>query len=301
MKTDKNILIAFILNLAFSIFEFIGGMITNSVAITSDALHDIGDAASIGISYFMEKKSKQPPNDKYTYGYARFSVLGSLIMTTILIFGSALVVTNAIKRLITPVEINYTGMILFSIIGIVVNLAATYVTRGGGSLNQKAVNLHMLEDVAGWFVVLIGAIAMSITKWVFIDAILSICTAMAILISAVSNATVILSVINEKSPKEISVRKLKHHLSEIEGVNDVHHVHVWTIDGYQHYATMHVVTNSDTHKIKNLIRKECKEHGINHVTIETEFVGEQCDAYECSVQESEANKHPTHHHHHHHH
>ena len=79
MKTEKNILIAFILNLAFSIFEFVGGIVTGSVAIMSDAVHDIGDAASIGISYFLEKKSKRQPNEVYTYGYARYSVIGSVI------------------------------------------------------------------------------------------------------------------------------------------------------------------------------------------------------------------------------
>ena len=81
MKTERNILIAFILNLAFSIFEFFGGIFTGSVAIVSDAIHDIGDAASIGVSYFLEKKSKCQPDEKYTYGYARYSVIGSVFTT----------------------------------------------------------------------------------------------------------------------------------------------------------------------------------------------------------------------------
>ena len=96
MKTEKNILIAFILNLAFSVFEFVGGIITGSVAIMSDAVHDVGDAASIGISYFLEKKSKKQPDEEYTYGYARYSVIGSVITTLILLFGSAFVIYNAV-------------------------------------------------------------------------------------------------------------------------------------------------------------------------------------------------------------
>ena len=113
MKTEKNILIAFLLNITFSLFELIGGFITNSVAIMSDSIHDLGDAISIGISYFMEKKSKKKANNKYTYGYIRYSVLGGMITTTILLVGSLLVIIGAIKRLFNPVEVNYQGMIIF--------------------------------------------------------------------------------------------------------------------------------------------------------------------------------------------
>ena len=144
MKTERNILIAFILNFAFSIFEFVGGFFTGSVAIVSDAVHDIGDAASIGISYFLEKKSKKKPDEHYTYGYARYSVIGSVITTLILLVGSVLVVYNAILRIIDPTPINYNGMIIFAVIGAAVNFMAAFFTREGDSLNQKAVNLHML-------------------------------------------------------------------------------------------------------------------------------------------------------------
>ncbi|MBQ8267563.1 MAG: cation transporter, partial [Clostridia bacterium] len=126
MKSEKNILIAFILNLSFSIFEFIGGIFTGSVAILSDSVHDIGDAASIGFSYFLERKTKKQPDRTYTYGYARYSVLGGVITTFILLFGSAAVIVNAVKRIINPVEINYGGMIVFGIIGVAVNFLAAY-------------------------------------------------------------------------------------------------------------------------------------------------------------------------------
>ena len=118
MKTEKNILIAFLLNLAFSVFEFFGGVFTGSVAIVSDAIHDIGDAASIGVSFFLEKKSKKQPDEAYTYGYARYSVIGSVITTLILLFGSVMVIYNAIARIVSPTEINYDGMIVFAVIGV---------------------------------------------------------------------------------------------------------------------------------------------------------------------------------------
>ena len=162
MKTEKNIFIAFILNLAFSVFEFIGGAISGSVAIMSDAIHDLGDATSIGISYFLEKKSKKKPDDNYTYGYIRYSVIGSIITTAILIVGSIFVILESIKRIINPIQIDYSKMILLAIVGVVVNFIAAYVTKEGDSLNQKSVNLHMLEDVLGWVVVLVRSFSYEI-------------------------------------------------------------------------------------------------------------------------------------------
>ena len=141
MKTEKNILIAFLLNLSFSFFEFIGGAITGSVAVISDSIHDLGDAISIGLSYFLERKSKRQPDNTYTYGYARYSVLGSVITTVILLLGSIMVIYNAVIRIIHPVEINYNGMILFAVVGTLVNFCAAWFTKDGDSLNQKAVNL----------------------------------------------------------------------------------------------------------------------------------------------------------------
>ena len=163
MKSEKNIFVAFILNLSFSILEFFGGLITGSVAIMSDSVHDLGDATSIGISYFLEKKSKKEPDDNYTYGYARYSVLGGVITNFVLLLGSVAVICNALSKIISPAPINYNGMIIFAIIGFCVNLVAAIVTKDGNTLNQKAVNLHMLEDVAGWAVVLIGAVVIRFT------------------------------------------------------------------------------------------------------------------------------------------
>ena len=298
MKTDKNILIAFILNLAFSILEFIGGAFTNSVAIISDSVHDMGDAMSIGISYFLEKKSKKKPDEKHTYGYIRYSVLGSTITTVILLVGSILVIYNSILRIINPVEINYDGMIIFAIVGVIINFAAAYFTREGDSLNQKSVNLHMLEDVLGWIVVLIGAILMRIFDITYIDPILSICVAIFILVNAYKNFKSILDVFLEKTPNNIDISELKEHLNEIDEVIDVHHIHVWSMDGFTHFATMHVTAKENSKEVKDKIRDELKEHGIGHVTIELESENENCCSKNCVI---EANTEGHHHHHHHHH
>ena len=294
MKTEKNILIAFILNLSFGIFEFFGGILTNSVAIISDSIHDIGDALSIGASYLLEKKSKKKPDDKYTYGYIRYSIIGSLITTVILLLGSVLVIIGAIKRIINPVSINYNGMIIFGIFGVIVNFLAAYFTRDGHSLNQKAVNLHMLEDVLGWIIVLIGAIIMKFTDISIIDPILSILVALFIFMNAFKTFKAILDLFLEKTPNDVDIRELKEHILKIEGVTDVHHIHVWSIDGYNNYATMHVVVRENIIKLKENIREELKEHGICHVTIEIEDKDEKCTEIICETKENHVH---SHHHH----
>ncbi len=296
MKTERNILIAFILNLFFSLFEFIGGIFTGSVAILSDAIHDIGDAASIGISYFLERKSKKQPDSNYTYGYLRYSVLGSIITTLILLFGSAAVIYNAVLRIITPAEINYNGMIIFAVFGVAVNFIAAMVTKDGGSLNQKAVNLHMLEDVLGWAVVLVGAVVMRFTDFAIIDPILSIAVAAFILINAIKNLKEILDLFLEKIPHGIEIEEIKEHLLEIGGVIDVHHIHIWSMDGQNNYATMHIVTNENSGDIKHKVRHELSEHNIGHATLEIEAQGENCHEQNCTI-----DAHASHHHHHHHH
>ena len=299
MKTEKNILIAFLLNLSFSFFEFIGGIVTGSVAIMSDAVHDIGDAASIGISYFLEKRSKKKPDDDYTYGYTRYSVIGSIITTLILLIGSVFVIFNAVTKIIIPTKINYDGMIVFAIVGVVVNFVAAIFTREGDSLNQKAVNLHMLEDVLGWIIVLIGAVVMRFTDFAIIDPILSIGVAVFIFANAIRTLKEALDLFLEKTPHGINVNEIKEHICEIDGVLDVHHIHIWSMDGHNNYATMHIVTNEDPHCIKEQIREELSEHGIGHATLELESEGEHCHEKHCHVQFNNTSGHHHHHHHHH--
>ena len=227
MKTEKNILFAFILNLAFSIFEFFGGLFTNSVAILSDSIHDMGDALSIGISFFLEKKSKKKPDNKYTYGYTRYSVLGGLITTVILMVGSILVIYNAIGRIINPVAVDYRGMILFAVIGVITNFVAAYLTKEGDSINQKSVNLHMLEDVLGWIVVLIGAIIMNYTDISILDPIMSIGVAIFILVNTLKNLKDILDLFLEKTPNNINIDEIKNHLLEIDEVEDIYTIYMY--------------------------------------------------------------------------
>ena len=297
-KSERNILIAFILNLTFSVFEFIGGFFTGSIAIISDSIHDLGDAASIGISYFLEKKSKKQPDGKYTFGYMRYSVLGSVITTLILLVGSVAVISGAVERIINPEPINYDGMIIFAIFGVAVNFLAALVTRDGHSLNQKAVNLHMLEDVLGWVVVLAGAIVMRFTDFYLIDPIMSIGVAVFIFINAIRTLIDILKVLLVKIPEDVDVEDIKARVCAIDGVEGVHHVHAWTMDGEHNYATMHIVTDADAKTVKAAIKSELAKMGIFHATLEIEGTDEGCSELDCHVEFTESHGHHHHHHHH---
>ena len=280
MKGDKKILIAFILNLSFSVFELFGGLFTNSVAILSDSVHDFGDAVSIGLSYFLEKKSRADADDAHTYGYRRYSVLGGFITTVILIVGSIVMIAQAITRIVYPSDIDYRGMIWLASVGVILNFAAAFFTRDGDSINMKSVNLHMLEDILGWVVVLVGAVIMNFTDFGLLDSLMSIGVAVFILVAAIKNLIAVLNIFLEKTPSDIDINDLKHHLSAIDGVEDVHHLHVRSIDGYNHYATLHVVTNAaDLPSLKAKLREELAEHNIVHAVIETENIS--CGDVEC--------------------
>ena len=281
---DRKILIAFVLNVLFSAIEFIGGIVTGSVAIISDSIHDLGDALSIGMAYYLEKLSKKQPDNKYTYGYMRYSVLGSVLTTIILIVGSVLIIWNSVDRIYHPVIINYDGMMVFAVIGMLINLGAAFVTHGGSSLNQKAINLHMLEDVLGWVVVLVGAVVMKLTNISIIDPLMSIGVALFILINATRMLIQAIDLFMEKVPDEIDTEEIKEHLMNIHGVDDVHHLHIWSLDGQRNYATVHVATVYDDYReVKQMVKKEMAKHGITHVTIEIELDDEVCTDKLCKI------------------
>ena len=297
MKSETKILTAFLLNLFFSLFELVGGLLTGSVAIASDAVHDLGDAVSIGVSYALEKKSKGQPDDTYTFGYGRFSVLGGVLTSLTLLVGSLAVIGGAVLRLARPVPIHYDGMILFAIVGVCVNLGAALLTREGDSLNQRAVSLHMLEDVLGWAAVLAGAVLMRFTDLAILDPLLSMGIALFILWGALGNLKQAAGLFLEKAPHGIDPAVVREHLAELDGVREVHHIHLWSMDGQNTYATLHVVTDGEPHRIKEAIRQELLELGIGHATLELEVPGEPCHAKHCHVEHGQETGYHHHHHH----
>ena len=294
MNIERNILIAFLLNLGFSVFEFFGGIFTGSVAILSDAVHDLGDALGIGVSWFLERKSTRQADSTYTYGYARFSVLGSVFTCGILLLGSVGVIVSAIGRLMAPVPIHYDGMIVFAVVGVAVNLTAAFVTREGESLNQKAVNLHMLEDVLTWVVVLIGAVVMRFTNLSILDPLVSIAVAVYIFVHAIGHLRAAVDIFLEKVPDGYAAEDIKTRVEAIEGVTDAHHIHIRSIDGYTHAASLHVV--SERTDAIAAVTAVLGEMGIPHVTVQVER--EVCPQTACELVEEREHRHGGHHHHH---
>lgn len=272
MKTTKNIFIAFLLNLSFSVIELFGGIFTGSVAILSDSVHDLGDAASIGLSYFFEKKSHRKPDEHYSFGYRRFSVMGGLITTLILTLGSLFVIAGAMNRLFHPTEINYNGMIILAVIGTVLNLAAAFVTKDGDSLNQKSVNLHMLEDVLGWSVVLVGSVIMRFTDLRILDPLMSIGVALYILKETFENLSEIMVLLLEKVPESIDLNELTAQLLALDTLSDVSSLHVWGLDEHTVCATVCVTaaanSSVDTTELKAQIRSVFATFGITESVIE---------------------------------
>ena len=292
----QNMLIAFLLNLIFAIGELIGGIFTNSVAISSDAIHDFGDALSIGAAYFMEKKSKKKGDKHYTFGYARWSVLSAVITSGILVVGSLIVIISAVIRLINPQPINRDGMLIIAIIGTVVNLVAALLTRHGDTLNKKAINLHMLEDMFGWLTVLIGAIIIKFTNLEIIDPLMSIAIAMFILISAAGNLFSALAILLDKAPKKIKTERVKKHLLKMKGVEGIHAFRLWQLDETNIICTLHLVVNQKKFEGKEAVREYLHSLGIQYTTIEIET-----EETLCGEDDEIKVKVDAHHHHHHHH
>lgn len=284
MKTKDSILMAFILNILFSIFELIGGYFIGSIAIMADAFHDFTDSISIGISYFLEKKSTKKADAFYTYGYKRYSILGALITNTILIVGSIFMIFAAIDKIKNPSFIHYNGMIVFAVIGVFVNSFAVYFVRDGKSLNQKAVRLHMIEDSLGWIIVLIGSVIIKYTGVNIIDPILTIVVSVFIFISALTSYKKIFNIFLERIPDSINLDKIKEQIMKLQDVESIHHIHIWSLDGINNYSTMHVVSKTeDTSVLKLKIKEELKKMGIIHSTIEFENVNDDCNETECNM------------------
>lgn len=197
---DGNMLVAFLLNLGFSVFELVGGIAINSTAILSDAVHDFGDAIVVGLSWMMERKSHAAADNRYTYGYRRYSVIAAVASTVILVIGSVAVIVNAFAKLFNPPMVDSTLMLVFAGIGVIVNGAAAWKTHSGESLNQRSVNLHMLEDVLGWIAVLVGAAVIRLTGFVIIDPLLSIAIALFVAYNALGTFKQAIPILLEAAP-----------------------------------------------------------------------------------------------------
>lgn len=271
-KAVKNIKFVFMLNLTFSVVEFILGALFNSAAILSDAVHDLGDSLSIGLALFFQKFSTKEANERYSFGHRRFSLLGALITSVILIVGSILVILNSIPLLVDPQPVNSKGMFWLSIVAIGINGYAAWLISKGTSKNEKVLNLHMLEDVLGWIGVLIVSIVLNFTDWFILDPILSLVIASYILAKAIPNLLENAAIFLEAVPKGVDIRALEKDIKHIATVHAISHFHMWSIDGEENAVAMTVYVNTeDTKKqeqVKEEIRYLIKDANVTHSTIE---------------------------------
>lgn len=278
---ESNIVVAFWLNLGFVVIELIGGLLTNSIAILSDALHDLGDSFSLGLSWYFQRVSKKKRDAKYSYGYRRFSLLGALINSGVLLVGSVFVIYKSVERVIDPQQADAKGMFLLAILGIVVNGAAMLRLRRGSSLNERTVSLHLLEDVLGWAAVLVASVVMMFFDVPILDPILSLAIACYILFNIYRNLRDTLRVVLQGTPEDVDSEQVEKLLTAIPEIESIHDLHLWTMDGEYNIMTVHLVCSPDDLEsvvcLKQKIKKSLKGLNIHHATIEIDRLGEVCE------------------------
>ena len=279
--SGQNLKIAFFLNLGFTIFEIIGGFYVNSVAIISDAVHDLGDSLSLGTAWYLDIKSKQEHDKHFSFGYARFSLLGALINSLVLIAGSIFVIYRAVGRIVEPESSDAKGMIIFAIFGIAINGYAAWKMSGGKSLNEKVVSWHLLEDVLGWVAILIVAIILLFKDIPYLDPALSLLITAYILWGVIGRLKETLYIFLQGVPSELDIIEIEQKILQVEHILSLHHTHIWSLEGEHHVFTTHLKLQkidsfSQIQKVKEEVQKLLKEYHFKHYTIQTELEGENC-------------------------
>lgn len=297
-SVKSGLSLAFWLNLSFSIIELIGGFFTNSTAIIADAFHDFIDAVAIGLAVWMEKVSTKKRTPGFSYGYKRFSLLSAVGMSVFLLVGMSLMIISAVKSFFQPEEVNSVGMLWLALLGILINgFAFLRIKQSGGhshhghshshgsNFNSRAIMLHLLEDILGWVAVLAGATVMYFTNWYWIDGVLTIAIALFIGFNAVKNLINTMKVILQSTPENVNVEKMIAELNGIKGVENIHDVHVWSMDGNYNVGSLHAVVNvSDENEervILESISRLMEKHHIQHPTIQIEKFKTHCMLQKC--------------------
>ncbi|MBK1881991.1 cation transporter [Luteolibacter pohnpeiensis] len=278
--SSDNLKVAFFLNVAFTILEIFGGIWTNSIAIITDALHDLGDSASLGLAWYFEHLSKKGRTSRHTYGFKRYRLLGGLITGLFLVAGLAVVLWKATTRLFHPESVNAPGMIALAVVGIVFNGAAVLRMKGASSLTERIVSWHLLEDTLGWFAVLLGAAAMSIWDVPIIDPLLSIALSLFVLWNVARNLKKVMVVFLQSTPESFDLKAFEAEIHALPNVESSHHIHGWSLDGESHVLSIHLVMNETATReqivqTKQLVRNRL-EPEFKHVTIDIELAGEPC-------------------------
>ena len=279
---SKNILTALLLNLGFTVIEIIGGLLSNSLAVLSDAVHDLGDSLALGMSYYAEKKSgEKAKNQNYTFGLRRLPLISAALNALILLGGSAWVVANAVPRLQNPEPIESGWMIGLGVLGVAVNGMAVLKLRGNAGINSRVVALHLMEDALGWVAVLIGAIVIFFTGYYIIDPILSLLIAGYVFYGAFKNLRDVYYLLVQRSPAEVEVPQLKKELEALQEVQQITDLHVWSLEGTHHILSLHALVRPELNpeeqlQLKQQMRAIIKNYGEIHSTLELDHFPEAC-------------------------
>jgi cobalt-zinc-cadmium efflux system protein len=280
-SSDGNLKLAFFLNLGFTVLEIIGGIYTNSVAILSDAVHDLGDSFSLGLAWYLNKKSKKAATNQFSFGYQRFSLAGAFINALILLLGSIYLISEAVQRIKNPETSDAQGMILFALVGIAVNGYAAFKVSKGNSQNEKVISWHLVEDVLGWVAVLIAGIVLYFKNVPWLDPALSLGISLFILWNVFKNLKSTILIFLQAVPEDISLDELKGKICDLEKVDSVHHMHIWSLEGEHHVFTVHVKLQPienllEMNNIKTQIKTLLKTYPFSHYTLEIELDQEKC-------------------------
>ena len=285
MKAKYTVWIAFFLNLSYAIVEFIAGGIFGSSAVLADSVHDLGDAIAIGISAFLETISNREEDRQYTLGYKRFSLLGALVTAVILITGSILVILENIAKIFHPQSVNDEGIFWLGIIAITINVLASLVIRKGQTKNESILSLHFLEDTLGWVAVILMAIVLRFTDWYILDPLLSIAISLFILSKALPRFWSTLKIFLDAVPEGVDIQKIKTDLAELDHVASINQLNLWTMDGLEKNAIVHVCLKEMEHMetCKESIRIFLKDCGFQNITIEVDVDLESHQAHKRKV------------------
>ncbi len=271
----RRIRVAFFLNLSFALLEIAGGLWTNSMAILADALHDLGDSLALGITWRFAKVSQRSGDDAYTFGYRRFSLLGAMFMGVFLVVGAVIVLLHSVPRLLHPEMAHAEGMILFAIVGVLVNGIAAWRMIGGSSLSERVVTWHFIEDVLGWLAVLVAAVAMRIWNLYILDPILSVLITLYVLWNVAKRLKEVLMILLQRVPEGLSIADVESEIASVDGVLGVHHTHMWSQDGEHHVLSTHVACDPEASvrtasELRTAVKAKLSSLGIPHATIEIE-------------------------------
>lgn len=270
MKSSQKMMIAFLLNVSFAIIEVIFGLAFHSSAVLADAVHDTGDALAIGLSTLLEKISNKKEDNRYTLGYKRYSLLGAILTSIILIIGSILVLWENVPKVFAPEPVDYNGMLVLGIVAILVNLAASKVVSHGHSHNESILSLHFLEDILGWLAVILVSIVLRFTDWYFLDPLLSLLISGFILSQALPKFWDNIKILLDHVPNDVDLGQLYQELGSLDNVQAIAQLNVWTTDGIDKYAMIHICIDDieKSQQIRQAIHQLVKTYGIVSATIE---------------------------------